>query len=248
MKAASRLPASAASIRLVSGSLPATRAGYLLPPGVGDPGEGERPVAVPDGRLFHGASPGVVGEITPGQDRVVVVGFYAEHPGLRVAAGEVGCQQADVDAEDRDVPDRAPLDRLGEDGARSARTLQGRRSRDRGRSHTTWPPSSVTRTGMAAAAAGWRCSPRRTSAAISRAMVALLASPPTRAIDRLSGSEWMRRKGMLVTTCRSRVLITAPPWVWRSDRSTAWRPDRVTVTVWYCPSSPMHLRCLGVRI
>ena len=42
-------------------------------------------------------------------------------------------------------------------------------------------------------------------------MVALLASPLARAMDGLSGSEWMRRRAMGAQALRSRLPITCPP-------------------------------------
>ena len=42
-------------------------------------------------------------------------------------------------------------------------------------------------------------------------MVALLASPLTRPMDRVSGSEWMRRRAIGAKALRSRLPITCPP-------------------------------------
>ena len=86
--------------------VPVAGASDRLSPGVGGPGEGEGLIAVPDGGFFQGASVGEVRQVAPCQDCVVVVGFHAKDPGLRVAGGEVGCQQADVSSEDSGVPDR----------------------------------------------------------------------------------------------------------------------------------------------
>ena len=61
-------------------------------------------------------------------------------------------------------------------------------------------------------------------------MVALLTSPLARAMDRLSGSEWMRRNGTLVMARRSRVPITGPPTVSRWGGTASWRSDHVPAT------------------
>ena len=76
-------------------------------------------------------------------------------------------------------------------------------------------------------------------------MVALLASPLARAMDRLSGSEWMRRNGMLVMTCRSQVPITGPLRLSRFGGTASWRPDRMPVTggVALFTYIPKVLRC-----
>ena len=86
--------------------VPVAGAGDRLSPGVRGPGEGERLVAVPDGCLLQHAPVGEVCQVAPRQDRVVVVGFHAKQAALRVPAGQIGQQQADVGSEHRSVPER----------------------------------------------------------------------------------------------------------------------------------------------
>jgi len=72
------------------GAVPGDRADDDLTPGIGFPVEVERLVAVPDGRFFQGAAAAEVGQVAPGQQGVVVIRLYAQQPGVRVPAGQVG--------------------------------------------------------------------------------------------------------------------------------------------------------------